>query len=381
MSVYIFLVIFCFVLSFAKQTKLVERAAFIVAAFILCFGYMTGSDWRTYELIYYNKWGYDHEFLYKLLNDICYAIGIGFWPFFITFKIILLAVIFNVYRRLGIPLLFCLMLFIPTMGFYLFIDNPMRNLIAYTIFAYCTKYIVSREFFKYLVGITIAFFFHYTTIAVLPIYFLYNVNFKNRTLIILYVLINIFFASQKVVLGTMEYIASYLPAIGDRMLYYLETHIANPDSGDFKNKIFSVSILVKTFGFIVLLYYKNRLIEKFKYGKLVFVLSMCYLLLYRVSLSFLLFTRITLFFDIFYICAIGYVLLLLSVKSRMIVKVFVCLYALVITYRVTSDSYKYIPYTNYLIYKIKGHNLSFEERDSYNFENGPYYIKGSEPGH
>ncbi len=379
MFVYLFLVIFCFLLSFVKQTRTVEVLAFVVIASIICCGYMTGSDWRMYELFYNHKIIYDKEILYGLLNNFFSSIGVSFWFFFILLKIVLLFVFFFVYKRLGVPLLFCMMMFVVSPGLYLFVDNPMRNLIAYAIFAYSVKYIVSRDFAKYVFCTIIAFGFHHTALVMLPIYFLYNVNMRNRTLIILFILINVLFASQKIVLDIVEFLSSLLPSVGNRMIFYIEGfRNSNQFAGDFESKVFSLGLLVRIFGFVVLLFYKERIIDEFKYGRLVFLLSILYLLLFRIGLSFALFIRITLFFEIFYICAIGYILVLLSNRNKIVVNAVICLYLFLCTYKITTKDFRYIPYTNYISYTLKGKHPSYKERSKYNFEHSPYHTKGTE---
>ncbi len=378
MFAYVFLVVFCFLLSFIKQTKSLEVFAFMVISSILCFGYMTGSDWRVYELFYSHKVLYEKEIAYKYLNDFFSFIGVGFWPFFIGLKVILLAIFFFVYKRLGVPLLFCLMMFIVAPGLYMFVDNPMRNLIVYAIFAYSTIYIYRRDFIKFLLCTIIAFYFHSSAIIVLPLYFLYNVDFKKKTVIILFVVINVLFASQKNVLNFMELVANNMPVVGYKMLFYIDSFNNNLNLGDFESKIISLGLFVRIFGFIVLLYFKDRIISEFKFGRLVFMLSVFYLLLFRIALSFALFSRILIFFEIFYICAIGYIFMLLSNRNKIIVSTLIFFYLVLSTARITTKDFRYIPYTNYIIYSLKGEFPSFDERVNYNFIQSPYHIDGTE---
>src|SRR5690606_9649569 len=65
----------------------------IITMLFFCFGYMTGSDWRTYELFYttpvndvvaisYFEPGY------ILLNNIFRFLGLEFWHWFIVIKCI-----------------------------------------------------------------------------------------------------------------------------------------------------------------------------------------------------------------------------------------------------------------------------------------------------
>jgi len=378
MFVYIFLIVFCFLLSFVKQTKTVERFAFVVIAFILCFGYMTGSDWRMYELWYEQKLVYEEEILYGILSDFFRFIGVGFWTFFTLLKVILLAVFFLVYKRFEAPLFFCMMLFIAMIGLYLFIDNPMRSLITYAIFAYSTKYIVSRDFWKYLLCTIIAVGFHQSAIIVLPLYFLYRLEMKNWVLIFLLVLVNILFVSQQAVFSIIEFIKPYIPFAGDLIAKYTSAVRAHPYLAEFDYQVFSIGLAIKIFWFVVLLYYKDRIIEQFKYGKLVLMLAFCAIILSRITLTVPIFVRVTLFFEVFYIVAIGYLLLLLSKRNRMVVKIILLAYTLFITQRLVTSDFRYIPYTNVIIHSIRGDRPSYEERSWHNFRHSPHHIEGTE---
>ena len=54
---YLFIVLFCWVLSQSKLKKSqITQSLFAISLILfLCFGYMTGSDWRSYEKWY--EWG------------------------------------------------------------------------------------------------------------------------------------------------------------------------------------------------------------------------------------------------------------------------------------------------------------------------------------
>ena len=78
------LVILLFSVSITKSEKK-KRNLIIALMLFLCFGYMTGSDWRSYEQCYHDG------FLLRLtepgymwLSNRCSEIGIPFWLFHIS---------------------------------------------------------------------------------------------------------------------------------------------------------------------------------------------------------------------------------------------------------------------------------------------------------
>jgi hypothetical protein len=336
---------------------------------------MTGSDWRSYELDYNNGYSLNYlvEPLYKLLNNFFSYIGIGFWPFFISLKIFLLFLLFKVYKCFEVPLFFCIMIFIPILGLPLFIDNPMRNLIAYVIFAYSVKYIDSREFIKYLIGVTFAFLAHRTAIILLPLYFLYNIKIKKSILFSLYILLCILLSSPKIIISILN-ICSQISVfgIGEKIQMYVSDIQINPMSTNLQFRIFSWGLIVRILIFLLLLYFKERIQSASKYGKLLYFLFICYMFFDRVALSANVLMRLAIYFKLFFACMAGYLLMKFSKKNQFVVKTVICVVCVLWTINVVTITWKYVPYTNYISYAIRGYFPSYEERSDYNFRYTPY---------
>jgi hypothetical protein len=270
-------------------------------------------------------------------------------------------------------LFFCIMIFIPILGLPLFIDNPMRNLIAYIIFVYSVQYIDSREFSKYLIGITLAFLAHRTAIILLPLYFLYNVKIKKSRLFILYILFYILLSSPKTIFFAFN-IFLQIPVFGidEKIQWYMSDILLNPMSIHLQFRLFSLGLVVRILLFLVILHFKERIVETFKYGKLLYFLFICYLFFDRVALSANILMRLAIYFKLFFVCMFGYLLMLLSVNNRFIVKTVVCIGCIFWVINVVTGTWKYIPYTNYIYYAIRGDFPSYEIRSYYNFRYTPY---------
>lgn len=377
MIIYILVVLFCFACSFVKQTKFLESFAFIVIAIILCCGYTTGSDWRYYELEYYNGYNINYlvEPLYKALNNFFNYIGIGFWPFFIALKIFLLFLLFKAYKHFEIPLFFCIMIFIPILGLPLFVDNPMRNLIAYVIFAYFVRYIDSREFPKYLIGVVLAFLAHRTAIILLPLYFLYNVKIKKSILLGLYILLCILLSSPQIIFSLLDICTkTSVFGLGEKIQIYIDDIQSNPMSIHLQFRLFSFGLAIRIILFLILLYFKERIQSTFKYGKLLYFLFICYMFFDRMALAANILMRLAIYFKIFFVCMAGYLLMTLSKRNQCIIKIAVCIGCIFWTINVVTGTWKYIPYTNYINYAIRcNFNFpSYKERSDYNFRHTPY---------
>ena len=132
MLIYFLILSFCLLLSFLKIKRTIENIALITIAFVICFGYTTGTDWQTYERFYYglisNLDG--KEYGYILLQTIFHKLGVNFWIFHIGIKLIVFYLLIEFVRLFNINIFLFLVFFLPDAGFYLFIDCPFRNLIA-----------------------------------------------------------------------------------------------------------------------------------------------------------------------------------------------------------------------------------------------------------
>lgn len=97
--VYFCLIFVCIISSFLKKNQ-VDNIAYRyillgVIIFVISSGYMCGTDWRNYELMY-EEFGKEASFevtdwtlepFYVLLNKIFNRLNVDFWMFFIFIKL------------------------------------------------------------------------------------------------------------------------------------------------------------------------------------------------------------------------------------------------------------------------------------------------------
>jgi len=272
----IYFLLFFLLLSFSfipnKAIKPYWKTLIIISAVFFCGGYMTGSDWRQYET-YYNWLDYSGimgllfiEPGYVIYSYLFLIMGSPFWPFFILTKIVLFYIIIKALAKYSIgnyklSTVFFLIIF----GLFLFIDNPMRNLIGIGISVFSYKYIIERKFYKFMLIILCATSFHMSAILMLLLYPLYPIKASNKKLIIYYILFNLFFVIffRFIILNIIS-IFSFIPLIERRMtVYFLE------GDGLTNTSFFSLGFIFQLIIFTLLLW-KREYIERRKYGELVF---------------------------------------------------------------------------------------------------------------
>lgn len=374
MAVYLIFYFLCILHAFVPaiyNSKQLNNIFLFAIALFICFGYTTGSDWRQYETVY----GYfdvnpliglvSYEPGYILYSFFYYLLGFKFWHFFIITKILIFVSLVKGFRKYysyndNIPLLF----FICAHGLFLFIDNPMRNLIAIAIATYSLQYLEQRNLKKFLILVFLSATFHVSSIFLLVLYPIYRFKVSNKSLIVIYCL---FYFILPVIYENLIHllisIFSNVSFIADK----LDGYFISGDSLE-NNTLFSFGSLAHLIYFVYLI--KNRAtIESNKHGRLVFYLSFVYLLLYRFATIVPIIYRFQLYLALFFAISVG--LIIRNINKRTLFMYCVVMFQLTFFYFNTiTSSYKYIPYTHYFQFINK--DLSFEQRSEYNFINSPY---------
>ena len=203
MIYYLYFISF-FCLSLFKKCRLSRYTAslsFLVLALFLCFSYMCGSDWRSYELIYnfadFNNLNslrayitVEHGFLFYIC--IFKSLGIDFWGFFVLTKLICLFIIFRSVKMIAQKnYLLVISLLLPYCLYYLFIDCPLRNLMTISIFTATFPLIEKKKCFPFMLCAIGATFIHRSAGITVLLYFLLDRDIKNKTWIIVFILTNI----------------------------------------------------------------------------------------------------------------------------------------------------------------------------------------------
>lgn len=363
---------FCFSLSTVKLSKSIENSALILIAFFLCFGYMTGTDWYSYEQYYNNKLLANEiakirEFGYFYLQTLIGELGVDFWVFHITIKLLVFYSLVNFIRRFDANLFLFLALFIPGAGLYLFIDCPFRNLIALGISLQAFNKLFENKTLSYFLYTFIAMTFHVTAIILIPIYFVYKKDIKITfaiiaTLIVYSVAFNIDFLISNIYTPLMK----ISPSIGERLKLYLL------DSRFISDKI-NAGSFIRLFILTILLIFKERIISGEKNRSYVLNLSILFLIFYPLGISLKVFQRFTLFLFPFYALSIVYLLKSLKINTnKIILNSFFLLFSLLQTYTTISKDFRYVPYTNYIDYSARKDFPTIEYRSQYNRKNSPY---------
>ncbi len=376
MAIYLFSILLCFFSAITKQLKDNRIWLFVVLGFLcifLCFGYMCGSDWRSYEEMYeaidihslfstckVEPGYYIYMFPFKLLN-------INFWNFFIFTKVVVFCIIFSTIIKYAEEYKFIvIMFFVAWYGFYLFIDNPMRNLIAVSICLIGIRFLLKRNFWKYLAVILIATSFHISAIIMLPVYYYFTKRIASKYYVISFVIIYLLFSTPELFWLIISKLFSWIPYIHRK----IDSYTIGKHAEFAQGRLFSLGTIVYVVFFILLMFYRKK-IESLKNGVLLFNAAILYLLFYRIAITIDIFGRMLFYFSIFYSIAIVSLISIFEFSSRLIYIFYLLFLSFISTTRIFQD-FRYIPYTSYIPYFLKGNYPTFEERSDYNYVNSPY---------
>jgi len=372
MYIYITIILFCFLLSTVKLPKSIENSALVLIALFLCFGYMTGTDWYNYEKYYYNKSlaegiSKTREFGYFYLQTAIEELGVNFWIFHITIKVLVFYSLIKFIRKFDVNIFLFLALFIPEAGFYLFIDCPFRNLIAFGFCLIAFHKLFENKIYSFFIYVFIAINFHASAMVMLLLFFVYKKDLKtafvlSATLIIYSLAFNIEFLITSIYTPLIK----ISPTLGERFKeYLLNTRFISHD--------FNIGSYIRIMILLILLLFKEKIISEVKNRPYILTFSFILLMLYPLGVSLKILQRFILYLFPFYTLSILYLLKSIQVKTNIyILSLLFVSFSLMQTYKTVSKDYRYVPYTNYLIYSIQNNFPPLEYRHQYNHKNSPY---------
>lgn len=370
MFYYIGILFWCFGSFWTAGTNRLYLYFFLsVIGIFLCFGYMTGTDWRNYEPLYESvsqgreyllQWMIYVEPGYALYNYFFGSLGISFWPFFIFTKVIMYCIFIRslLYYCPREYLFLALLFFIAWYAYFLFIDNPMRNLIAVGIFLSARPFLLKRRFWPYLGLTLLAVSFHFSAIIMLVLYAFGNKSYSSRNILVIYIALNLLLLEPKLIYMILDLLFSKLPLVGNKIEAY-----SNKLDGDGGGKLISFGMIIHNIFFILFMLCRKR-IEEIPHGKTIFLYSILFLVFFRLGLTITVMGRFQLYLAVFYCTSIGCLIKGFSKRSYWLYSLYVLLVSVLpcISYLVKDN--RYIPYTNYLFYL--GEEKTYEERSAYN---------------
>lgn len=377
MNIYLIVIFISFFLELQNSKNLyLKKLIYFLFGIFLCTTYFNGSDWRQYELMYTNVkinnvFTISREIGFSLYMLLFKELKIDFFHFLIFTKLMVYYIFYKTlerYMQKDSNSYFVLSFFSITMGLYLFIDCPLRNLIAIGLSLIAIRYLEEKKIKKFIVLLFLAASFHktaYVLVILLPIVFYldYIFEIKKKNMIFIVMLIWVLFTFQSVLLLILE----KLPLFSSRVAVYLGTEYSI-------TSIFSLGNLEKFFFVLLIIFLKDK-IFKTRIDKLIYVYLLIYFIFYRVAKTFPVLYRFSLYFQIFYIIGISKVLNNFERKIRICFFLALFIYQGLIIHKTINESYVYYPYISYFEYVFK-EKPDYEYRSNFHILEFKKRIKG-----
>lgn len=362
----------CFFINKLTKHNKVVRTILIIALFaFLCFGYMTGSDWRAYEMDYMSKSfdraailgevGFVHvsKFFSSFISDFWLYAGLMKCIYLLSLILLIRVFTKNVYATIAISFSNSLL--------FMLIDCPMRFMMALSI-----------VFF----GVYLFFRYDKKTVRILAILIVLMSIYMHKVSVVVVFLLSLGFLSTKatkvkptavfalflimLVLagnsGVFDYLfASVVPILdADRFDSYTGAELSS---------IYTFGTLKYIIYLLIILFYKDVIINSSKYGHLVYFYTILFYILYPITARVPTLFRINIAYGIF--ADISLVCILYShLKFHKYIsfasKAVILLSVIYVLFQNCRDNYKITPYSNSIQYIISGEHLPYTYRDTYN---------------
>ncbi|MDM1139255.1 EpsG family protein [Empedobacter sp. R132-2] len=349
-----------------KLKKILTNIVVIIIGVFLCFGYMTGSDWMVYEAVYEdNSLHIFFEPGYVLLMNIAYFFKLDFFTFLILTKLFCYYVIVKIIKKhTGDQFLIAFSFFISMFGFYLLIDNPLRNLIAIVVFLLSIVFFEKKKFFYFFLCGALAVSFHKSALLIFLVMPLLNLSLKRYSRILLIVSIVL------LVLGVSGLFISIFTLVSESIPFFnkfSDSYLSEENEYIIRSSLNMKSILFLLFFTFVIVVKKNKFKED---SDLLYKLFLMYAVLFIITIFVPIFERFTFYFFPFFV--IIFIKSSKHLKPSNVLNFFAILILTIVfnTHTLIMNKVVYLPYSNYLNY-IFENKPSYQYRINYNQKNSP----------
>jgi hypothetical protein len=345
-----------------KYLRQFEYVFIALCGVFYCSGYMTGSDWRSYEVLYGElDWSYISKipiekgfYAYAALFK---SLSIQFWSFLIFSKLITFVSIVAWIKRHVDNLYFAMLLFFGFNVLFLFVDNPLRFMLALGIVANSYDSLLNRRFFRFCIIILFATLFHVSSLFMLVVYFVLEMkDVSKKKALIAYCLVVALF-SPTMLLGIANLFVNAFPLGVVSIKFYLNKGLNASFS------IVSISTIYYFLLFCLLLRGRRLVLSIPNYGSAIYKLSVAWFFVLRITSVLPTFFRISIFLAPFAIIAI--VAVVTKSKKKIMLATLIFLYIILSNYKNINNSWTYYPYTNYFISRSLSEK-TYEYRSEYN---------------
>lgn len=365
MEIYVGLYLLFSIVAFLDLTNIKKKnkaiiiiVLAIIVSFVSGIRWQTGTDWIPYYNYFMNNENiddfldnkYNFEAGYAILNYIIKVTleGYNFLLFFITLIIVTLKYQ-TLYKYSLVPLIAIWINFSNFNG-DLF---PVRQYIAVAVNFFSIRYIVNRNFYKFVLCVSVASLFHMSAFFFLPAYKIYNLKMNSKVIIYSMIVSVLIGYSGIIESVTNSFLIMFTGVDLNLMVKLADYSAASLDNGDNSSKFtVLIGLLRKTLFIPVFLYCKSKIKKDNDiFGGLVniYVYSVIFILMFSGILETVI-GRLT----IYYFCVESLLISSLftftnRLKVKMVLFLFLCIYcAAKLAWGFAAYPDEFIPYKSIL---------------------------------
>ena len=334
-----------------------------------CFGYTTGSDWRTHELSYddtlveRNSSSYSSLYvLYNTVTSFFSSIGMDFWLYTGLCKCVFLYSVIIVIKLFVKKYFAILSIMLSSCLLFMLIDCPFKFMIALTFILFGFRNLVQNKYVSSFILLGLSLFMHFAAfvvVAFLLLGFLWRDVIPKMNFFGLFMLL--FFS---IVLSTSLSMFTSLTSMLSIVFPVLEQKL-NVYSVESTKGWVTLGTLVNVMVFCIVYYAKNYIL-RLANGNSLYSMAILYTLLFPICLIIPTGFRFNMFNCIICTIAVGIVCFgllgatFVKLKYRPLLLVIMILYYSYGYVRKIDTGYVYLPYTNSIPYILNG-----TSRDNY----------------
>ncbi len=353
------------------------RSVYVVWLYVfLCFGYMTGADWRNYEVVFYD-WNdvMDKDYGYVYTTNFLHHIIGDFWVIFDGFRCLYLWSVIVLMKKFTPFWLSAISFMMPMSLLSLTVDSPFRFMIALMFLNFAIINLLKHRYVLVILFCIVAATFHASTIVVIPFLLLLNtglfVKTKNWILVLVYLAIIVFTAN----LNNINYLQDIIGlAFSDFGLNSYKSYEAEISVG-----VFNLGFIIQSMLFLFVICTKSLIAQSTPNGTIVANMSILFFYIQRLGFAiptghrfcwlFTLFVAVY-FANLFHIKYFKECFNTKVINSTIVRNVGIVFIMFIVYYggsmtKTILNHFAYIPYTNSIPYVITGHK-PFSEREKYN---------------
>lgn len=274
-----------------QNTSYGSTLIFLSLWFIAGLRYAVGTDYNTYKWYFDNIHFFGFEFPhfergYYFINYIVSLFTDNSQYLFLVTSFLIIFLFHITLKNFSVSYALSIFLFV-TIAFYYESLNVIRQYLAVAITFFSIRYIINKNFKKFLLTVVLASFFHTTAIILVPFYWISRIKIRNISYFSILVITTVFSFFTTNIVGL---VSKFIPKFAYYINYYREGASAN-----------TVTMILLAILIFSLLYKKklneidinsNIYINLMFFGLLFVILSRDNIIFYRAALYFYVFILI-----------------------------------------------------------------------------------------